>query len=790
MNHKELTWQELQIDPVLPEDISKDYSNNDWGVIGQPRAVEALEMGLSIHGKGYNLFVTGESGTGRNTAVMEILKKFRKKDRPLEDLVYVYNFEENKNPKILILPEGKAEAFRDQMSHFIQKIQGLMAEKLNSPAYKEKRDHLIQETELRENQRLNQFEKELEERNFCLVQLEEDEETTTDILPIFKEEPASFEELHDQISQGELTEAQWSELREEYFHLMDRMKGIYQELKDHRQQLDSKLDELRSSLVGPSLSRELNLIREDWEQPTLLSWLSSLEKDIQQNLDIFTSEDSEEGPEEAELLRYSVNILVNNRHSKELPVIRETNPTRTNLFGSIEARYEVTGECQTNFTMIQAGSLLKANGGFLILRAADLLAQENIWGELKRTIETGTVELEIQSSPLGGPAVIMKPEPVPFQTKIIILGPERLYDTLSTIDSDFRKLFKVSAEFNSWMPYNDNTLKEYLRFILSYQEKYNLMPLSKEGLKEVIRQGISMADRRDQLSTSFSQISDLLRESDYWAQKKEESEISQESVLKAVKVRHRMFNLPEDELLDQIAKGHLLLELQGKAQGTVNGLAVLERGAVFSFGCPMRITASVGAGKEGIINIEREAGLSGEIHSKGVLILEGYLRNRFARHMPLSLFASICVEQNYYEIEGDSASSAELYALLSAIGQIPLRQDLAVTGSVNQFGHIQPVGGVTQKVEGFFKICKIKGLSGSQGVIIPAQNVDNLILSHEILDAIKEGKFHIYPVESIDQGMELLSEKAMGDSSARGKKNKESLFYQISNELINLVRNS
>jgi len=789
MDTRELSWEELRIIPEIPEDISEDYSTNDWGVIGQPRAVQALEMGLTIRGKGYNLFVTGESGTGRNTAVMEILKQFREKKSPLQDIVYVYHFEDSKSPQVLIFPEGEAERFRDQINHFIEKIKTLVNEKLESEAYKEERDQKIKDTERIENQMLNQFDTQLKEKDFCMVQMEdEDESPSTDIAPLLDGKPFTFEDLHDQVGEGKITEEEWTARREVYFHLMDQMKAIYGELKVNRRKLDNDLDELRSRLVKPALTRELNLLRQEWVIPKCQSYLNSMEKDIMQNLDLFSLEEEDELSES--LLRYDVNILVNNKDSKKVPVIRESNPTRSNLFGSIEARYEMTGECQTNFMMIQAGSILKASGGYLILRATDLLANESIWGELKRSIETESVELEIQSSPLGNPGVTMKPEPVPYNTKIIVLGPERLYDNLSVVDGDFRKFFKISAEFNSWMPMNSSTTEEYLRFIYSYSEKYGLMSINHDGIEEVIRQGIRLAERRDQLSTRFSLISDLLRESDYHAEKAGKNTIDRQAVLDAVATRRHMFNLPEEEMLDQIKKDHLLLDVEGEAMGTINGLAILERGSEFSFGCPMRITASVGAGKEGIINIEREAGLSGEIHSKGMLILEGYLRNRYSRDLPLSLFASICVEQNYYEIEGDSASSAELYALLSAIGQIPLRQDLAVTGSVNQFGRIQPVGGVTDKIEGFYRICKIKGFTGTQGVLIPRQNVDNLVLSAEVLEAVKKGIFHIYPVENIDRGMELLTGLEAGSPEWKGKLAKESIFGIISGELMNLVKNS
>jgi predicted ATP-dependent protease len=477
---------------------------------------------------------------------------------------------------------------------------------------------------------------------------------------------------------------------------------------------------------------------------------------------------------------------VDNSGTAERPVIRETNPTRANLFGTIESRTEISGDTKTNFTMIRAGSLLKAGGGVLILRADDLINQENVWTELKRVIDTEQVELELPHSPLGPPTAGMKPEPVKFNTKIILIGQDRLYDILSAIDGDLRKYFKIPAEFNSWMPRSAKTTAEYVRFIRSFIEKYDLKKATFSGLEEMIRYGVLLSERKDQLTTRFSLISDLIRESDYWAGQLGKGEIDTEAVRRAMECRQYLYDMPEETILEQVEKGSLLISVEGSEVGSVNGLAVLERGNFFSFGCTMKITATVGAGKEGIINIEREAGLSGEIHNKGILILEGYLRNRYARNLPLSLYAGICVEQNYYEIEGDSASSTELYALLSAIAGAPLRQDLAVTGSVNQFGVIQPVGGVTEKVEGFFRICCMKGLSGEQGVILPRQNIENLLPSRELMQALEKGVFHIYPVSSIDEGMEILTGVDAGSPDRSRKENRGTLYEMIREELIHL----
>lgn len=797
---KELKADDLRIKINVEKGISEDYTRNDWGVIGQPRAVQALEMGLSIKAKGYNIFVTGESGTGRYTAVKEILNKHKAKKEPLEDIAYAFNFEKPENPRVIYFPEGEARRFKETLDALVDKMKQIISEKLKSQDYTNRRDKLIGDTEQNENRELKAFEEVLTDAGFCTVQLGDEEagdDLSADLIPMHNGDPITFEELHDLIGaekkegdeSEEVTEELWKEKREIYFGLVDRMKALYERLQNARRQLQVDLEELQSEIIGPFLTHEMDLIRLDWKGEEYAAYLAELEKDILLNLDTFTLDEEDDAEElEEELRRYTINIIVDNGKTKEIPVIRETNPTRANLFGTIETRNELTGESRTDFTMIRAGSLIKAGGGVLILRADDLISQDNVWTELKRVIDTEQVELEMPASPLAPPTAGMKPEPVKFNTKIILIGQERLYDILSAIDGDLRKYFKVPAEFNSWMPRSEDTTAEYVRFIRSFIEKYNLKEATQSGLEEIIRYGVILAERQDQLSTRFSLISDLIRESDYWAERQNKKEIDAATVQMAMEKRQYLYDLPEETILEQIEKGSLLIDVSGSEVGSVNGLAVLERGNFFSFGCTMKITATVGAGKEGIINIEREAGLSGDIHSKGILILEGYLRNRYAKNLPLSLYAGICVEQNYYEIEGDSASSTELYALLSAIAGVPLRQDLAVTGSVNQFGVIQPVGGVTEKVEGFFRICCLKGLTGDQGIILPEQNVENLLPSRELLQAMEKGLFHIYPVRSIDQGMELLTRMPAGSPEKSDRENRGTLYERIRRELVHLNR--
>lgn len=790
--YKSLHADDLTVTFDVKPYISEDFSETEWGIIGQPRAQMALEMGIAIRAKGYNLFVSGDSGTGRTTAIMEMLKRHSEKSTPLKDIAYVYNFSKPENPRVLYFPEGEGKQFKTALHELVERLKALIRQALEGDAYKKKRDKLIAETEQKENHALAEFERELAKDSFTAIQVQDEEEnTTTEILPIVNDEPVEFEQLQLMVAQGKVSEEFWNTTREKYFVWADKMNRIFATLRMAREGLENELDALRIDSVRGLINEELSRFRKQWEHAEISGWIDALEKDVLQNLFLFAlGDDKSEEEETAEahtLLRYGVNIIVDNSESERLPVIRESNPTRSNLFGAIESRFDVTGETHTNFLMIKAGSILRANGGYLILRLTDLLLEDNVWQELKRVLQTESVEIQPQTGPFGTPTVMLKPEPVSIQVKVIIIGPSNAYEAMTLQDDGFRKLFKISAEFDSVMERNDRTTREFIAFIRSWIRKENLRQADEDSILAICRHSARIAERKDLLSARFSLIADLLRESDYWAGKAGKEIIDRESVHKALDAQKFMFNLPEEQQNDQYKQGYIAISTEGSAIGCINGLAVLERG-FYSFGSPLRITAIAAAGKEGILNIDREVGLSGEIHAKGVLILEGFLRHRFSRHLPLSVRASVCIEQSYSEIEGDSASSGELYALLSAIGKIPLRQDLAVTGSVNQFGEIQPVGGVAEKIESFYEICKIKGITGTQGVILPVQNTRNLILSPEVIEAVRQEQFHIYPISSIDEGMEILTGMDAGKVSHDGKYPAHTFNHLVQKEILAFSR--
>ncbi|PIE04985.1 MAG: peptidase S16 [Spirochaetales bacterium] len=785
---RELPCEEIELNIELPslENAGEDINDKNWALIGQERAVQALEMGVSIRAKGYNIFVAGESGTGKHTAVLDVLSRHRQKNGFLRDIAYLQNFSEPDKPITLSFPEGKAEVFRADIKRLIERLKDRVTLDLDTESYKARRDSLITETENAENKVLSDFESRLNAEGFSTIQTgDNEEEQAADIAPVIDGEIVLFEDLQDLVSSGKIPEQLWIETRERYFAYMDAMKRIYRELRTAREELDNTLKELREKTIEPGIAEECRAVSSCWDDPKVLSYLENLKKDVIENADWFSGEEDE--TEEADLsVRYGVNIVVNRAGSSELPVIHETNPTKTNLFGAIEARYDMSGELKTNMMMIKAGSILRADGGFLILQAEDIFSKEGLWPELKRALQTGHVVPEVQSTPLGPLPILMKPEPVIAETTVIMVGPAGIYETLCAQDQEFLKLFKVAAEFSPIMPRKADTEREYASFARTLCTREKLLPLEREAIEELIAYGVLLAERRNRLSTRFSLIADLLRESDYLASREQSKTIGRQTVRKAIAAREYQGNLPEEMLIEQIREGTLLIDTDGRQIGTVNGLAVLERGS-YAFGTPLRITVSVSPGKEGLINVEREAGLSGELHDKGVFLLEGYLRHRYARHMNISLTASIAVEQSYYEIDGDSASAAELAALLSALAEVPLRQDIAVTGAINQQGLIQPVGGIREKVQGFFQACETRGLTGQQGVIVPSRNASAVILPEKVIDAVRQSHFHIWAADTIDEVLTLLTGLNAGKIRRNGRFSNHSFNEKVRRSLMELT---
>lgn len=762
-------------------------SGGAWGdaVIGQPRALEALAIGTAIRAKGYNIFVTGVPGTGRRTAVMKALSSCRPRRLDLRDYAYVYGFKAPLAPRALYFKAGEAVAFKKDVHTFVENIKKLVALHTESGEGRKRQEELEADWQRTENERLAAFEAELAKDGFRVVQVQGDEgQSSTDILPLKNGEPVPFDEFQLAAESGSMPQAEFTSLRERYFSHMDQMRLLFIDLRKGRASLEDTLNQLRTQALQPLVSAEASILAARYDDEHTREWIRDLERDAMAHLYLFqnTAQDrAQERKQRAPLARYGVNVLSNRGDATALPVVFEANPTYSNLFGSVEHGPDGQLEGRSAYLRIRTGSLIKAAGGFLVMQAEDLLADEEAWAAIKRVMRSGHVEIQPQTGPMGQ-ILAMKPEALEVDVKIVLIGGEMTYDALYNADADFQKLFKICAEFDSTMPCNDDALREYIAFARKICLEDGLLEPSLAGLAAIAAYGIRLSGYRDRLSTRFSRIADLIREADYRAALAGKDHIDDESVIEAERIRSWLADLPEEKFAEMIVSGEIILEADGERIGRVNGLAVHDRG-YYAFGLPMVISAQVSPGESGVINIEGESGLSGEIYDKAVLIVEGFLRSRYAREFPLSVSASICFEQSYTAIEGDSASSTAVYALLSAIAGVPLRQDIAVTGSLNQMGQIQPVGGVAEKVEGFFSVCQRAGLTGRQGVMVPRQNIVNLTLSHAVLEAIAAGTFAIYAVSTIDEGIEVLTDRVPGEQDANGRFPPGSFNALVSDEL-------
>ena len=737
-------------------------------IIGQERAVKALGMGTEIAASGYNIYVSGMPGTGRKTTVRKILEAYQPATLKVKDIAYVYNFNNPDSPRVLYFKPGDALRFKRELRNAVENIKDAIKARLEGEFFRSQRDRIIAEREQEENRAITDFEKRLASEGFTLVELEDGEGRMSDVLPLYKGKPRDFDELARFLSKGEITEAHFNALREKYHRFVDEMKILFQDLRKKRNQMEDRLDQLRSEAVKIDVEVELDHLRSNFPDPKLHLYLQELQGDILQHVGWFAEEETpKEGGHNPVFLRYGVNVLVDHSKTTRPPVLFESHPATVTLFGNQEPAFDGTGEPKISYLTLRPGSLIRASGGFLVLWAEDLLNEEDAWLTLKRALQDGYTEIRYQTNPYFPQVVGLKPEPVQIDTKIILIGNESTYDFLYNTDEDFPKLFKITAEFDSVMERSEESTRQYMGFARKVCAEEGLLPIGTSGLAAVVEYGARVSEFRNKLTTRFSLIADLIRESDYWARRKGLSSIERTAVESALEERKFLYNLPEEKIDEQFLSGEILISLDGTAIGKINGLAILDRG-YYSFGRPVVITARTAPGHDGIINIERESGLSGEIHDKGVFIIQGYLQTMYARKFPLSIRASICFEQSYIEVDGDSASSAEIYALLSAIAEIPLRQDLAVTGSMNQIGEIQPVGSVSEKIEGFYEICKKTGLTGTQGVIIPRLNLPNVMLGKEVQEAVRDGIFHVYAISTVAEGIEILTGIPAGVRGAKG----------------------
>ncbi len=774
----------------IPFETTADCTPCDE-IIGQDRAIKAIQTGLEVKSVGYNIFITGMVGTGRTTAIKQLLERLEKmdKDRTIPpDLLYVNNFKNPDEPVLLQMPAGQGRLFKQAMSNLIDMLSTNIPELLKSNYYTERKEAIIEAQQRKQKEILERFEAHVAEQGFSVIQVQMGLFVKPDLVPLIDDRPVPFNKLEALVREKKFSAEELEELKKRYESLSAELEKIFERLREIEEETRNLLKQWDAEAIAPIISGAIAEIRSHFPFSGVEEYLTEVEKSLMANLDLFKEQKKEEKEKEIgdPFLPYRVNLFVDNAELKGAPVIIETNPTYSNLFGSIEVSLTRSGLWQTDFTKIKAGSLAKANGGYLVMNALDALIEPGVWTTLKRSLRNQ--QLEIQNYP---PLLIisptrLKPQPVPCRAKVVMIGDAPLYDLLYYLDENFKKIFKVKAEFDSEMLKTDKAIIDYARFIRKICDEDKLMPFDREGIAAVIEYGVRLAGRQKKMSTRFHILADVIREADFWARKEESKIVTRHHVEKAIEERFERISLIEDKIQELIEDGLLLIETQGEVIGQVNGLSVYQLGE-FAFGKPTRITARTAVGRGGVINIEREAALGGAVYNKGVLILSGYLMGKYAQDKPFSLTATITFEQSYSSVDGDSASSTEVYAILSSLSKLPLRQDIAVTGSLNQKGEIQPIGGVNEKIEGFFDVCRAKGLTGTQGVIIPHQNIQNLMLRRDVVEAVEKGLFHIYPIKTIDEGIEILTGVEAGQMKEDGTFEEGTVNYLVDQELRRLA---
>jgi len=756
---KELTTEQVRqrCDPALFGCNSTEELEPIQGIIGQDRALSALKFGLNILKPGFNIYVAGSAGTGRTTAIKSFLETLAAKKESPSDWCYLHNFHDSYCPTALKLPAGMGQTLQKDMKRIIDNAQRSLAQAFASKEYAERRTEITEDFNRRRDAAFDLIGKRAKDKGFLLQ--------STPVGLIFI--PASDGEPMSEEEYKKLSAEDKEELKRKQEELTRELKEQLAQLRSEENTIQKQLEDTDREVARYSISHLFEGLKNKYSQlPQVVDYLTEVEQDVIENFAQFKSEPrpSESDPLAAmqaltrkqAFRKYEVNVLVDNSELKGAPVILELNPTFNNLIGRIEKEAQF-GALYTDFTMIKAGSLHQANGGYLVVRIEDILTNYQSWEGLKRTIRDGKLVIEELGERLGFVATkSLRPEPIPLDIKLVVIGEPLFYYLLLRFDLEFKELFKVKADFDTQMDRTQANLKDYAAVICRLCREEGLKHLSSQALAKIIEHSSRLAGDQEKLSTLFADIADIIREANFWAGEDGTSLIEAKHVETTVEQKVYRSNLIQQRINEMIDKGIIIIDTDGEKIGQVNGLEVLDLGD-FAFGKPTRITASLGVGREGLIDIERESKLGGRLHTKGVMILSGYITDKYTRNIPLSLSARLVFEQSYEEVEGDSASSTELYALLSRLADVPIKQGIAVTGSVNQKGEVQAIGGVNEKIEGFFEVCRAKGLNGKQGVLIPVSNARNLMLKQEVVEAVKAGNFHIYPISTIDEGIEVLT---------------------------------
>jgi lon-related putative ATP-dependent protease len=754
-------------------------------IIGQKRAMKALDFGVGNKAYGFNIYVSGYPGTGRLTAVKNFIKKKSVDQDPPFDWCYVNNFKDAYYPRVLKLPKGMARMFRDDMRNFIQDVKKALIKAFEGAEYLKQKEKIIKSVEQEKNDLILSLNNKAAGEGFSIQQ---SPFGITSVVLNKKKEKMSSEEFNN------LSESDQQKILKKQDELKEEIKDTFRNTRNIEKMTNEKLKMLDREVGQNAISPHVEEMEEKFrKEEDVRDYLEEVRSDIIEHFSDFMEKDEEQQAipvfqlQQPSLKRYEVNVFIDNSETEGAPLIHELNPTYNNLFGTVEKESQM-GSLTTDFTLIKSGSLHRANGGYLIIPVTELFRNLHSWDSLKKALMNKEIKIEEIGERLGFLSTkSLRPEPVPLNLQIILIGMPEYYQILYAYDSDFRNLFKIKADFDTTIELNEENIRNYLAFVSKIQADEGLNSFDQYGLAKIIEYGCRLANDQHKLSARFTDIYDIVVEANYYNRMNGNGEVSAKDVKMAIEQKEYRSNMIQQKFEEMIEDRTLIIDVEGKKTGQVNGLSILDL-QDFSFGKPSRITASTGMGTEGIVDIEREAKLGGKIHTKGIMILSGYLTDHYARNKPISLSARLVFEQSYGGVEGDSASCAELYALLSSLADLPLKQGIAVTGSVNQKGEVQAVGGINDKIEGFFEICKMLGFKGEQGVIIPRSNVKSLMLKEDLLEVVDKGSFHIWAVSHIDEGISILTGVKAGALKEEGTFEEGSVNERVDAKIEKLAR--
>lgn len=789
LQKNELNYKQLKnncTSQMLSFGTTKEIEPLKDGIIGQERAVSAFDFGLMVKMKGYNIYMAGPSGTGKTTYALNSTKKIAATEPIPYDWCYVYNFQNPRSPLALRFEAGQGKQFRDDMNELVELFNTEIQKAFNSDDYEKEKNMIMKAYEEKRDDLMKKMSDMAKKQGFGV------KSTNSGIyfMPIVGGVTINEEEY------DKLEEKQKEEINQASDKVQEAAAIIMRDIREFEKESKKANDDLDYKVGMFAIGHHVNAIQEKYkDHEKVMKYIEAVQEDVLDNINEFIEEEEEPDENLAALLpmlskkqaeditvKYKVNLIVDNSETEGAPVVINFNPTYYNLVGEVEYDNEF-GNLTTDFMKIKGGLFHKANGGYLIVQAQDVLSNVQSWEALRRVIKTKEISMENlreQLSTLAAPT--LKPEPIPADLKVVMIGSNYYYELLHECDEEFEKFFKIRADFDYEMKRNSENIYKLAQFIKSFSEREHTPDFDSSAVARVIEYSSRLVERQDKLSTKFNHLAEILGEAATWAKIAGDTIITGEHILKAIEQKQQRLCMYEEKLDEMLDEGVIMIDTTGAKIGQINGLAVLDMGS-YEFGNPSRITATTYVGKSGIINIEKEAEMSGQTHDKGVQIITGFLGQMYAQEFPLSLSCRICFEQNYNGIDGDSASSTELYCIISSLAELPINQELAVTGSINQRGEIQAIGGVTYKIEGFFDLCKKRGLTGTQGVIIPVSNVKDLVLKDEVVEAVKNNRFHIYAISTLDEGIELLMGVSAGEKDKTGKFSPTSVHGRVMKKL-------